>query len=916
MSQYNLVYNPENLPIHQLNPFQSIRELELLNLWQRIKLNKETAVKSAQIQQLFSACKVSLVSSTLLAIILAYMQREVIASPVVIIWLTLVILVAISRLLLVINFQSASMNSEEASNIWLFRFRVGVLAVGLVWGSSGYLMFTHQNPEHQMFLIFMLAGLSAGGVVSFSADWVSAIMFSISVLAPISIRFLIEGDNLSVAMGMAGILYLAYMIISLRHINLTITENVVLRFDALKREEAVRINEERYRLLLNHSPVGIFHYNTALIITYCNERFADIVKNSIESIVGVELGKLMDRSISNVLIKALQGEIVQYGGKYIRAVDEEGLWIEMTCAPYRDEANSIVGGIAIVRDITESKRAEEMLRINAIAFETQLAMIVTTPGFIILRVNRAFTRLTGYSTDELIGKTPRLLRSGRHDKAFFQSIRKTLLETGNWQGEIWNRRKNGMIDAEWVTVSAVTTPDGGITHYVGTFSDITENKDAIAEIHRLAYYDPLTHLPNRRLLQDRLGQELNASTRNGMHGAILFLDLDNFKALNDTRGHNAGDQLLIEVARRLRSEVRDSDIVGRLGGDEFVVLLESLSAETDEAAMQAKQVGEKLLDALSRPYIFDEYEFHCSTSIGIRLFREQETVDELLRHADLAMYQAKTAGRNTLRFFDPAMQTMVTARVEMEKDLRNALEQNQFMLYYQSQVSHNRQIVGAEVLLCWQHPHRGLVLPQEFIQLAEKTSLILPIGQWVLESACYQLKIWQNNSNTRNLPLAVNVSARQFRHPDFVAQVQQAINRNEIKPDLLKLELTESLVLDNITDTIHKMHQLRGIGVRFSLDDFGTGYSSFSYLTQLPFDQLKIDRSFVSNIGVKSRDTIIVQTIIGMASNLGIEVIAEGVETEAQYAFLEQHGCPAYQGYLFSRPVPIKKFEKLVLFKS
>jgi EAL domain-containing protein (putative c-di-GMP-specific phosphodiesterase class I) len=262
------------------------------------------------------------------------------------------------------------------------------------------------------------------------------------------------------------------------------------------------------------------------------------------------------------------------------------------------------------------------------------------------------------------------------------------------------------------------------------------------------------------------------------------------------------------------------------------------------------------------------------------------------------------------------MQTIVTARVEMEKDLRNALEQNQFMLYYQSQVSHNRQIVGAEVLLCWQHPHRGLVLPQEFIQLAEKTSLILPIGQWVLESACYQLKIWQNNSNTRNLPLAVNVSARQFRHPDFVAQVQQAINRNEIKPDLLKLELTESLVLDNITDTIHKMHQLRGIGVRFSLDDFGTGYSSFSYLTQLPFDQLKIDRSFVSNIGVKSRDTIIVQTIIGMASNLGIEVIAEGVETEAQYAFLEQHGCPAYQGYLFSRPVPIKKFEKLVLFKS
>ena len=292
--------------------------------------------------------------------------------------------------------------------------------------------------------------------------------------------------------------------------------------------------------------------------------------------------------------------------------------------------------------------------------------------------------------------------------------------------------------------------------------------------------------------------------------------------------------------------------------------------------------------------------------------REQETVEELLRHADLAMYQAKKAGRNTLCFFDPSMQAMVTARADMEKNLRRALEQNQFKLYFQSQVYRNGQIVGAEVLLRWQHPERGLVSPLEFIPLAEKTSLILPIGQWVLETACTQLKVWEGNSHTRHLRLAVNVSARQFRHPDFVAQIQQALSSNVINPELLKLELTESLVLDNINDTIVKMHALREIGVRFSLDDFGTGYSSFSYLTQLPLDQLKIDRSFVRNIGVKSTDAIIVQTIIGMAHNLGIEVIAEGVETEAQRAFLERHGCPAFQGYLFSKPVPIEEFVRLV----
>ena len=875
-------------------------------------LNPKTAVQSAQLRQLFSTSNVSLTTSVLLAAILAYMEREVITSSMVLAWFSVVVLISLSRVALAYAYQRGPVNDDNVTHVWLARFRLGVLAAGVVWGSTSLLMLPTNDPQHQMFLIFMLAGLSAGGVIVYSADLVSAVVFSITTLLPLAIRLFITGDRMSVAMGIAEMLYLGFIIISLRHLNRSLTENIVLRLGAAAREETMRISEERYRLLLNHSPIGIFQYDTNLVITYCNERFADILQSSVDSIVGSDIKTLKDKAILRASKNALKGEMVYYEGQYWAVFSDAGIWLDMTCAPSRDGTGKIVGGIAIVRDITKRKHAEEELRISEIAFESQSGMMVTTPNAVIVRVNRAFTTLTGYSAQELLGQTPHLFSSGRHDKAFFQVMWSTLKETGYWQGEIWNRRKNGMIVAEWLTISAVNAPDGSITHYVGTFSDITENKDALAEIHRLAYYDPLTHLPNRRLLQDRLSQELAAANRNGLHGAILFLDLDNFKALNDTRGHDAGDKLLVEVAQRLRAVVREDDVVGRLGGDEFVVLLEDLSAEAEVAAMLTKQVGEKVLETLAHPYHFDDYEFHCTASIGIRLYLEQESAEELLRHADLAMYHAKTAGRNTLCFFDPAMQAMVNARADMEKDLRRALEHNQFKLYFQSQVHSNGQIVGAEVLLRWQHPDRGLSSPLEFIPLAEKTGLILPIGQWVLESACAQLKAWEGTTHTRYLQLAVNVSARQFRNPDFVAQVQQALSSNAANPDLLKLELTESLVLDDIDDTIVKMHALREIGVRFSLDDFGTGYSSFSYLTQLPLDQLKIDRSFVRNIGVKSTDAIIVQTIIGMAHSLGIEVIAEGVETESQHAFLEQHGCPACQGFLFSKPLPIAEFKKLM----
>jgi diguanylate cyclase (GGDEF)-like protein len=444
-------------------------------------------------------------------------------------------------------------------------------------------------------------------------------------------------------------------------------------------------------------------------------------------------------------------------------------------------------------------------------------------------------------------------------------------------------------------------------------ADITERKHAEEEIHHLAFYDPLTELPNRRLVQDRLGRALAISNRSRHYGALLFLDLDNFKTLNDTRGHDVGDQLLIESARRISASLRAGDTVARLGGDEFLVLLEGLSTEMQDAAVQARHVGEKIREALSEPYLLAGREFRCAASIGATLFfAEAESVETLLKHADLAMYKAKDAGRNTLRFFDPAMQTALDVRSALETDLRRATEGGQLRLYYQPQVDNASRLIGAEALLRWEHPERGMVMPGSFISLAEETSLIRPIGEWVLTTACVQIKAWSTASATRDLKLAVNVSARQFRQPGFVDQVRKILTQTGANPQSLKIELTESMVLDDVGDTFEKMHALKALGIGFSLDDFGTGSSSLSYLTRLPLDQLKIDRSFVVNLPDDRNDAIIAQTIITMGKSLGLDVIAEGVETEAQREFLDRHDCSAYQGYLFSRPLPLAEFSRLL----
>jgi len=575
------------------------------------------------------------------------------------------------------------------------------------------------------------------------------------------------------------------------------------------------------------------------------------------------------------------------------------------------EVKTLLGNQLLKQQIAERTRAEGQLRIAATTFETHEAIMITDANAAIIRVNRAFENITGYSTEDVAGRNPRILSSGRQNTEFYAAMWKSLLEIGSWTGEIWDKRKNGQIYPKWLTITAVKNDKGETTEYVSIFSDITMRKQAEEEIFSLAFYDTLTRLPNRRFLLDRIQQAQSASARSNQYGGLLFLDMDRFKTLNDTLGHDHGDLFLIDVAKRMRACVRDEDTVARIGGDEFVILLEEMGMVANDASQKVALIAEKIRVALAEPYQLNGKEHLSSPSIGVCLYcGHEETVDALLKHADMAMYQAKESGRNGIRFFDPAMQHAVETRAALEAELRYAVPNRQLRLHYQIQLDRDLRPMGAEALIRWIHPVRGMVSPAQFIPIAEESSLIQGIGHWVLETACRQLALWSEREQTRGLILAINVSAQQFNKHDFVEAVSRSLNIHQADPRLLKLELTESVVLSDVADVITKMQALKALGVRLSLDDFGTGYSSLSYLKRLPLDQIKIDQSFVRDITSNIDDATMVQTIISLARHFRLNVIAEGVETEDQLEFLRQNGCMAYQGYLFGRPVPIEELEE------
>ncbi len=535
-------------------------------------------------------------------------------------------------------------------------------------------------------------------------------------------------------------------------------------------------------------------------------------------------------------------------------------------------------------------------------------IMVTDAHAVIVSVNPAFTRLTGYSAAEVVGETPAILSSGRHDKAFYDAMWDALRQTGYWQGEVWNRRKSGEVFPELLTIAAIKDRDGRLTHYAALFSDITEMKENEERIRHLAYYDVLTGLPNRRLLEDRLRVALAHAHRNRRQLAVLFIDLDRFKRINDSLGHEIGDRLLVAIAHRLRDALREDDTVARMGGDEFVAVLSDI-----ENPDHAVQIARRLIDALMRPVRVDGHELVVTTSIGISIYPDDsDSAPALVKNADIAMYRAKDSGRNSFQLYAPAMNARSLEHLALESALHRALERGEFELYYQPLLDAGQcRIVAAEALLRWRHPDLGLVAPADFIPLAEETGLIIPIGAWVLRSACLQLAQWHGQGH-HDLRVAVNISARQFHDPEFITLAGCIVEEAGIDPRHITLELTESMLMDDALDTIRMLAQLNAMGFAIAMDDFGTGYSSLSYLKRFPINELKIDRVFIRDIERSEDDAAIVSAIIGLAHSLGLRVVAEGVETGPQLAFLQRQRCDFLQGFHFSPPVAVGMFEKLL----
>ena len=648
--------------------------------------------------------------------------------------------------------------------------------------------------------------------------------------------------------------------------------------------------------------------------TYLNSESETMLRRKSAALLGKKIWAELDDSGSGRLHQDMQDAL----SKGLHLEFEHfypglGKWLALRAYPFEE-------GMAVyLRDVTALRQSQEQLlllqtsisRLNDMVLITE-ASSIDAPGPRIVFVNDAFEKHTGYSRGEVLGKAPRMLQGALTQRPELDRIRTALLQSQPVRAELINYKKNG--DLYWIELDIVPVDyfNRGLTHWVAVARDITERKAAENEIEHLAFYDTLTQLPNRQLLMDRLKVALAGDAdADAKHiGALMFIDLDHFKVLNDSLGHARGDMLLQQVATRLAASVRSSDTVARLGGDEFVVMLEDVGDDSGAATETARRIGEKIRAALSIPYELAGHDYYGTCSIGITCFSlTQHSIGDLLKQADLAMYQAKATGRNAVCFFDPEMQAAATANATLGSQLREALHDQQFVLHYQPQVGADARMLGVEALLRWQHPTRGLVGPDEFIPQAEESGLILPLGQWVIEKACAQLALWAVNPDTERLSISVNVSARQFRHPEFVEGVLQLIRQYGIPAKRLKLELTESLLATGMDVTIAKMGLLKDAGVTLSIDDFGMGYSALSYLKYLPLDQLKIDRTFVKDVLTDPNDAAIARTIIGLAQSLGLGVIAEGVETEAQRAFLAWHGCESYQGHLFCAALPIDALE-------
>jgi diguanylate cyclase (GGDEF)-like protein/PAS domain S-box-containing protein len=708
---------------------------------------------------------------------------------------------------------------------------------------------------------------------------------------------------------------------------IALVEDISARKEAeerlVKAADALRNSEERYRTVFQTSPDAI-NINRIVDGRFidCNQAFLDMSGYKREEIIGrtsLEVGIWADARDRQTMMNMLRQNSRVCGLEVqLRKKDGEIGWGQLSASTI--ELDGVPCILTVVRNITEAKAAAERLAAAQEALQDSelryRTAFQTSPDFVDINrlddgtyidANEAYLDILGFAREEVIGRTPSELNiwADPGDRQKFVEMLRQNSKCRNLEAQF--QKKDGTL--LWGLVSASVIELDGVPCVLSVVRDLSDVKAAQDEINNLSFYDPLTRLPNRRLLMDRLLRSPLSASRSRRKRALLFVDLDNFKSLNDALGHQTGDLLLQEAALRLDSCVRESDTVARCGGDEFAVMLENLSEVAENAAAQAQIIGKKILAICGLPYMLAGHECHCPSSIGITVFGgKPENANEALQRAEIAMFQAKEAGRNTIRFFSPDLQAAVSARAAMEEDLREAIKTNQFELYYQPQVERSR-LIGAEALIRWKHPRHGLLAPGEFIPLAEESGLILLLGDWVLEAACAQLAAWAVRKETAAITLAVNISARQFRQPDFVDRVLSVLDRTGANSLTLKLELTESILLDNVDDVIAKMKVLKSHGLRFSLDDFGTGYSSMAYLRRLPLDELKIDLIFVRDILADAASGAIAQAILSLGKAMGLRVIAEGVESEEQRKFLIRMGCHSFQGFLFSRPLPLEEFQ-------
>lgn len=684
------------------------------------------------------------------------------------------------------------------------------------------------------------------------------------------------------------------------------------------REQRIREQETELHNLLSNLPVGIARLDEHLHLRCANPTLIRSLDRRPESVIGQTISDLLLDEVAEQirphLLKALDGIRSDLDLQYLRP-DGNSAYASCLVVPERQVSGREAGVLAIFTDTSEREHNRRQLidSLRAIAeikaaLDAHAIVDITDARGVITQVNDKFCAISQYARSELVGRTHKMINSGHHPGEFFQDLWRTISHGEVWSGEVCNRAKDGSLYWVQSTIMPFIGKDGLPEQYIAIRADITKRKRIEEAAQRIALLDALTGLANRRLMSERLIRALHYSQRHNQHAALLLMDLDHFKEINDTLGHPIGDQLLKEVAVRLQGTLRQSDTVARLGGDEFVVIIEELGNSQESAMHHASDTGEKIRQMLSAPYQLHDHMVQITPSIGVVLFDGTlQNADELIKQADMALYKAKDAGRDQLCFFDNALQSEINQRALLQRDLRLALEQDELRLFYQSVVDADEQILGFEALLRWQNPQRGLVSPAQFIPLAEESGLIIPIGQWVLTTACRQLAEWQHDPMRQAWTIAVNISARQLSQPDFVQQVLQVLASSGAPANRLRLEITESMLQHDLTVTIGKMQALRQVGVRFSLDDFGTGYSSMSYLKHMPLDQLKIDKSFVDEILIDSTDSAIVRTVVTLAENLGLEVVAEGVEQREQLELLIAIGCRAFQGYQFGKPEPITR---------